>query len=158
MKKNPLRIIALLLLVIYSGMAVRSIAPFASKSESPVRTVIMECSGDCSRCGCAPERTASRTCCCWQKKMNRQCAGDGEHEECGMDANDHAKAPTIAILPCGSKTTVAFWGDNGDQLLQDQIIPPIILVEKNLACSRPKQLSSCYREPPDKPPKLSSLS
>lgn len=49
-----------------------TLSPFASAalhSKSFFNSVSRECSGDCRKCGCSAEKSASRSCCCWQKKQ-----------------------------------------------------------------------------------------
>lgn len=59
---------ALLLTVLYAGIALSPLAPFALKSARIAHAVTGECSGNCDIDGCPLESRINRTCCCWQKK------------------------------------------------------------------------------------------
>ena len=61
-------ITSLFLTTIYLLIVVCPLAPLAMQSKSVARAVTGECSGDCRIDGCSLERSAARTCCCWQKK------------------------------------------------------------------------------------------
>jgi hypothetical protein len=68
MKKLGRSITSLLLTAIYLLIVFTPLAPFAMQSKFIAHAVTGECSGDCRIDGCSPERSASHTCCCWQKK------------------------------------------------------------------------------------------
>lgn len=100
-----------ILLVLHLVMTVGPLAPLALDSKLIAHTLTGECTGDCSLCGCAPERSATRTCCCWQKKLRAR------HEEerqtpacCRKKSPESEKAPACSAPPCGSGKTIALWG------------------------------------------------
>lgn len=60
---------SLLLTLIYLLIVVSPLAPLAMQSKPVAHAVTGECSGDCRIDGCSLERSATHTCCCWQKKQ-----------------------------------------------------------------------------------------
>ena len=73
MRKTHPYISAFVLCVIY-GLIVLSplAAQMAMRSPVIAHALTDECAGECGLCGCAPERSASHTCCCWQKKLQQE--------------------------------------------------------------------------------------
>lgn len=156
MKKNLLRIIALIIMVIYSVLAVSSLAAFAAKPDLGARAASGECGGDCAECGCSPERSASHACCCWQKKRNSHCNNKEQSADCGMESDADTNEPVLTACPCGSKKILALWGENEYQLLPERFTAGLILLENALIPPDQELLVSRNCEPPDKPPELSS--
>jgi hypothetical protein len=117
--------ILLLLFAVYSLIALSPLAPLALKSPRLAHAITGECSGDCEICGCAPERRASRTCCCWKKKLRekrmaaRRTAGSpGPGHGCchkrmryGPDAEagerDAGSSVELRCTPCGGSGKAA---------------------------------------------------
>jgi hypothetical protein len=143
-------------MLIYSAMAVSPLAAFAAKSDRSARAVIGECSGDCAVCGCSPERSASHTCCCWQKKLTSHCNIEDHSAECGMETEPDTTVPVLSACPCGSNKMLPFWGENEYQLLPDQFTASLVLLEKPLFSPEQERLISRNCEPPDQPPELSN--
>jgi len=69
MKRSSRKIIALVMTAVYLLIMLAPLAPAALHSKVIAHALTGECSGDCRTCGCAPERSATRACCCWQKKL-----------------------------------------------------------------------------------------
>lgn len=68
MKRSYRSITSRLLIVIYLLIAFNPLTLSVMQSKLTTHAVIGECSGDCRIDGCSHERSASHTCCCWQKK------------------------------------------------------------------------------------------
>jgi len=69
MKRSHRYTTSLFMAVLYLLVTFSPLAPLAMHSKRVAHAVTGECSGDCGICGCAPERSAARACCCWQKKL-----------------------------------------------------------------------------------------
>ena len=54
---------------IYLLITLSPLASIGIQSKPFPQTITKECSGDCRTCVCSAERSASHTCCCWQKKL-----------------------------------------------------------------------------------------
>lgn len=55
--------------VVYLLLTFSPLVSIGMQSQPFLQAVSRECSGDCGRCGCSAERSSSRSCCCWQKKL-----------------------------------------------------------------------------------------
>jgi len=84
MRRSQRYITSLFMAVLYLLITGMPLAPLAMHSPRVAHAVTGECSGDCGICGCAPERSASRACCCWQKKLagEKVAAKPGEKSCC----------------------------------------------------------------------------
>lgn len=93
MKPSLRSITSLAMAVLYLLIIGLPLAPLAMHSRQVVHAVTGECSGDCSICGCAPERSAARACCCWQKKRAQErLAGSSGKSCCNKPAGkEHLK-------------------------------------------------------------------
>ena len=60
--------VALVLLLLYTGIALGPLSSIALKSPHVAHLSTGECSGDCDIDGCPLESRINRTCCCWEKK------------------------------------------------------------------------------------------
>jgi len=69
MKRSPRSITALAITVIYLLVSLTPLARAALHSGMIPLLLTAECTGDCRICGCSPERSAARACCCWQKRL-----------------------------------------------------------------------------------------
>ncbi|MDD2367607.1 MAG: hypothetical protein PHN84_15770 [Desulfuromonadaceae bacterium] len=58
--------------IIYTAALLSPLASVASQIGTDRYAIAKNCSGDCTKDGCSPERSISRTCCCWQKKLLRK--------------------------------------------------------------------------------------
>ena len=54
---------------VYLLLTLSPLVSIGMQSKPFFQALSRECSGDCRLCGCATERSASRSCCCWQKKL-----------------------------------------------------------------------------------------
>lgn len=68
MKRAPRYLISLVMTAIYLLVSLAPLATAALHSGMIAQVLTAECTGDCRVCGCSPERSAARACCCWQKK------------------------------------------------------------------------------------------
>lgn len=108
---------ATVLILLYMFIAMSPLAPISMHSSLIAHAVTGQCTGDCEIDGCAPERRASHTCCCWQKRVVTQipapqttgdcCSGNAssqptaEQSSCCVDAGqpDDQTCCTSAELP-----------------------------------------------------------
>jgi hypothetical protein len=154
-RKFPLQIIALLIIVSYSAMAISPLATFAAKSKIIARAVTGVCAGDCGSCGCSPEHSANHTCCCWKKKLQ----DDHEHEhthtaDCCKKKDHGSKTVLSCGCPCGSNKLLAFWnGETYEQLPYRFSADTPVFRSDCLSTLYRKRLTSRHGEPPDPPPK-----
>ncbi len=157
--KSPSRyIVAMLLTGIYCLILLTPLAPLSLKSPRLAHAITGECSGDCNICGCSLERSATRTCCCWQKKLQHE-QGQGENGEadCCKIAKKAKSGKTICTAPpCGSGKQFAFWsGEKLEQLPYRFSNCSMLVNEEILAPNRIGSLTSRSIPPPDPPPKIS---
>ncbi len=101
MRKCHRYITSLLLTTIYMIIAFCPLAPFAMQSKLIAHAVPGECSGDCKVDGCSLERSATHTCCCWQKK-NRLNDDHlrSKNEQCEIPAYQTAKTAVKGSSCC----------------------------------------------------------
>lgn len=151
------RNIAVLLLVIQILTGLSPLAALALDSPVIAHAVTGKCTGDCSLCGCAPERSAARTCCCWKKKLRERHEDDGEEvPSCCRKVHKEAdKIPVCSEAPCGSDTLFAFWGmESPESILSvTRIIQPVIHPETLIPLPL-SLLSGRSVDPPVPPPKI----
>jgi hypothetical protein len=158
---------AILQIVVMLLLQFSAVAPGLARSLNN-RTQLAHCSGDHARCGCSPERIASRSCCCFQSKRL-----DPEHNEpkpvkhscCKTEASaempdshddDDRLIPAISSIPCGSDSRfIAASAENikfiSPSLLCLTPVPTVALHFPN-DC---KTYTSRYLAPPDQPPEIS---
>lgn len=91
MKRFHQQSISFIMTAIYLLITISPLASIGTHSKPFQQTLSKECSGDCRRCGCAAERSASRACCCWQKKL--------AEERTKPPCEDHNSCPTASTLP-----------------------------------------------------------
>jgi hypothetical protein len=160
MKKSSRSIVALALAAIYLLITLSPLAPLALRSPHLAHAITGECVGDCDICGCSPEMRANHTCCCWQKKKQHQHDDDQEQSaDCCKKKQSSAKPVFTCGCPCGKDKTFAWWGANKVEQLPYRFAegqPP--LRESSLVSLNPGRLTSYYGDPPDPPPKLTTLS
>ena len=154
--------IALILTAVYLTIVMSPLAPLALHSPSIAHALTGECAGDCRICGCSPERSASRTCCCWQKKLKREEAEQADeaeqHDCCKRKKNRTAKV-IISEIPCGSAKLIALSGADQDELLPFHFIGSITGEPESIRAQLPRSdLSNRHVTPPDPPPEPSYLS
>lgn len=93
MKSSLTKSFSLLMSAVYLLITLSPFASAAFHSKSFFSSVSRECSGDCRKCGCSAEKSASRACCCWQKKQALA----------RKEQTAHASCPTGSKLPSESK-------------------------------------------------------
>ena len=164
MRKTHRHISAFVFCVIY-GLIVLSPLATQMAMRSPViaHALTGECAGECGLCGCAPERSASQTCCCWQKKLKlaHDIHDDQEQSDCCGSDKGAPKSKTVSISsrPCGSAKTMALMGVEQSDVLPFRFNQGPLAVERtSLIVPIPDCLADWLGEPPDPPPKLSILS
>lgn len=94
MKRYYRYITSLLLTNIYLLIVAGPLAPLAMQSKSVTHAVTGECSGDCRIDGCSSERSATHTCCCWQKKQREASAS---HNLSHSDVHDTSPPPSAEV-------------------------------------------------------------
>lgn len=157
--KVPSRhIIAGMLLAAYLMITVSPLAHLALGPATGPRAVIGECSSDCGICGCSPELMASRTCCCWQKRMkeNERHHGHEDHEAGHRKQERHTKTElSYGCCPCGSGKQIALWGAGKFELLPYQFLGDTPAPrEGSLSHHFQPRLTTRHDDPPDPPPRL----
>ncbi len=91
MKRFHLRSISFIMTAVYLLITLSPLASISSRSKPFLQVLAKECSGDCRLCGCSAERSASHSCCCWQKRLAADKAL--HHDE------DLKSCPTATALP-----------------------------------------------------------
>jgi len=151
---NRRHIAAVVLGVMYVMIALSPLATqLAMQSPLVAHAVAGQCAGDCSICGCSPERSASHTCCCW---LNKQQGHDDEPECCRKTHEEADGTPSFRnFSPCNSNGGVMVtWLDQSEIIPYNYILvrPPI-----NETANPPHGDTEPYERsipPPDPPPKV----
>lgn len=141
--------------MIYLLITMSPLAPLAFRPAAIAHAVTGECAGDCSLCNCSPERSASHTCCCWQKKQKHE--RDQELEQlpdcCRQMERD--TTPTLTCgSPCGDKHSPLFSGTERFEQLPftyNNSLPT--LNEETIASPEQNRPADHHDDPPDHPPK-----
>jgi hypothetical protein len=183
MKRSAYRNISLLMTAIYLLITVSPVSSFAFRSGFHPTTTAVGCSGDCKTCGCSAERSASHTCCCWQKKLalakkeaadthkscptatiktGSCCDKHDDHDqdnnaEIKVDNNSAKENETVSITacPCGNGKDLAFSvSENGQHMPFNFTSSTPDRTLTPITSLQPGRLDSRYSEPPDPPPKL----
>lgn len=164
MSKTHRYISAFVLCVLYGLIVLSTLAPLALRSAVIAHALTGECAGECGLCGCSPERSASRTCCCWQKKLRQEHSvrdDDQEQSDCCAENRDSGKIKTAAIssLPCGSGKTMALLGAEQTDILPFRFSQsPPAAAESPINVQTRHSWADWPGEPPDQPPKVVSWS
>jgi len=87
-------ITSLLMTAIYLLIVASPLAPLAMQSKSVAHAVTGECSGDCRIDVCSLERSAARTCCCWQKNRHEVIEA---HDLSHSDVHDTYPPPSAEV-------------------------------------------------------------
>ncbi len=151
--------VALILIAVHLTIVMGPLAPFAALRS---HALTGECAEDCMICGCSPERSASHTCCCWQKRVRRaeaEAVLNGEQHDCCKKKQHRPAGATISEHPCGSADMIALAGTDQDDLLPFHFAGPIIGEPESVHAQLPRgDLADCHVIPPDPPPETVSLS
>lgn len=160
MRSLPRCIPALVLVILYALIVISPLAPLALRSAVVAHALTGECAGDCSLCGCAPERSASHTCCCWQKGLQHEHDDKDEPDCCKkIHAEQNNKTVSFNSRPCNSSKNMALMGVEQGDVLPFRFNQGVLnVVETPLVESHPVCLADWPGDPPDPPPKLSFLS
>ena len=151
-------VVALVLTLIYLLITMSPLAPLALKSPRVAHAVTGECSGDCDICGCALDRRASQTCCCWQKKLKKE-HDHKQPSDCCKNKQKSGKPELKCNCPCGSGKHIALWGADKNEHIPCQFIAGIpFSFGTRLAGVYDNHLTSRYGDPPVPPPKLTDFS
>lgn len=159
MHRRPRYIAALVLVVLYALIVLGPLAPLAMQSPAIAHALTGECAGDCSACGCAPERSASHSCCCWQKKQ-QHCQDDHDEENepecCKKKHGENKKTASIKSRPCNSKKIAWVFGFNLDDTVYNYFNVVLFFTQSaSPGAGNPVCLADWISVPPDPPPKLS---
>jgi hypothetical protein len=158
MRSVPRYIPALVLTLLYAMIVMSPLAPLAMRSAIIAHAVTGECAGDCSICGCSTERSANRTCCCWQKKQQLVHGDEQDEPDCckKQHAENKNKTASIKTMPCSSGKSMVAWGAEQSDVLPYRFSLAFRSVhETALFTCNPASLSDRPGDPPDPPPKLS---
>jgi hypothetical protein len=129
---------ALFMTLLYLLMVFTPLTPLARQTQPAPHPLSVECSGDCGICGCSPERSASHTCCCWQKKLAlAKSRGEKSSRSCC------AKKAAAHAGPVATETEVRRHDDHHDcdtPALKRAAPEPGIAVISQSPCGSGKQL------------------
>lgn len=114
MVRLPRHIIAGVLTVIFLVIAMGPLSILAMRAYP--NDINVECTGDCDTCGCAPERMASHTCCCWQKKLKQGNRQNRQGTSCCKKSKDKTASIT-GTCRCGNNKRTVIWSNNGFEFL-----------------------------------------
>lgn len=148
--------IALVLILVH---ALSLAMPLASASSFGAGKVAI-CSGDCDLCGCAPLKSASRSCCCWlsKKKMSDHEQHSAEPLQCCQKERQETTLPSCSNLPCGVTYNQLAAVQSEPSLPPRQLsLPRVWFLEAPLPSSPADLPSDCYHEPPERPPEEQKL-
>ncbi|TAL15673.1 hypothetical protein EPN96_11895 [bacterium] len=116
------------------------------------------CMGNHELCGCAPERVAAKTCCCYRQE-EPSCCDSGQHESDEKSGQDRdSSLPGFYAAPCGDRAGFI----DSSQGKPDLFLPVVSRAETGewrvLSYSTHSETpAGRYPEPPDPPPKVASL-
>lgn len=149
---------ALVLATLYLLIVLSPLAPLAASPAVTLHALSGECSGDCSLCGCSAERSASHSCCCWQKKQ-RHDQDTGQHGPAcckNRQLKNQQETKSLTSPPCQSKKIAGFSGFDLEDMLYDHFHVLLSLTPPDSRGTRkPVSLTDRPGDPPDPPPKLS---
>ena len=154
MRKTCRSILVVSVLFIYCTIL---LIPYTSKvTNSKGFTIAFadECSGNCSLCGCAPERSASRICCCWQKKLhNRYVKEKQTGEDCHKQDQIPFSVTSCRTLPGGCGKFEAGWGGKSlECIVEFSTFDTACFLAEKQNNSTLLAYSDWKTEPPDPPP------
>jgi hypothetical protein len=125
------------------------------------------CCGNHVRCGCSPERIASRSCCCYLKGQVESalaekpaCCGKSASKEKVRGGSGDLERLTAALssIPCGNDSAIAPPTENVKFLgVYPSSVVPVAMIAGGFLSSYCSYLSR-YIDPPEPPPKPSLFS
>ena len=163
-RRSSRRLRAVILTTVYVLIVMSPLASLAMHSKVVTHAVTGECSGDCDICGCSPEKRANHTCCCAMKKQQTQTY---THEDddvgtavCCKKKPADKKGTIIACgCPCGSGKNATMATTGSSEVLPYQFSELFITPHSDTQFPIPNhRLTSRHGDPPDPPPRLSSIS
>ena len=152
----------LVIAILFSYCTLLSI-PFTSKVtnfKGITITFADECSGNCSLCGCAPERSASRVCCCWQKKLHSRPVKEKQTgDDCHKQNQIPSSVTSCRTLSGGCGKFAAGWGGKSLECIVEfsNFDTARYLAEKQYNTTL-LDYSDWKEEPPDPPPETTLFS
>ena len=151
---------ALLLIVIYAAMITAQLVPVSVRYSIIAHAVTGECVGNCTICGCSPEQSANRTCCCWKKKLQ---GGHGHERAQSADCcknKGHGNRPVLSCgCPCGGNKLLASWdGETFEQLPYRFSEDTLAFHADDLSTPYRYHLTDRHGVPPDPPPEFTIVS
>jgi hypothetical protein len=153
--------LAILLLVQFYA-----VAPGLARSLHHHATV-GQCTGDHVKCGCAAERIASRSCCCFQSKrvssaqLGKDCCKKPAQAERHLDKDGglDRSVPAFTSIPCGGDPAFSPTATESVKFLKPYLVHATsVPVFTGQYFSQHHSLISRYIDPPVPPPQLSTLS
>jgi hypothetical protein len=161
-KQSRRWMIAIAMAVIYLVISLSPLAPLAIYSKVVAHAVTGECSGDCDICGCSLESRANHTCCCAKKRQQQaHIHEDGEDGTADCCRKIPAKKKTIIACgcPCGSGKQAVLAASGISEVLPFHFTEQFTTPHTETTFTNLTQrLTSCFYDPPDPPPKLSTRS
>jgi hypothetical protein len=153
------RITATLMALAYFLIVLLPLAPAALHSKSVTHAVTGECSGDCKICGCSPESSARKTCCCAKKiQMKEQALEDADTPECCKKKQTQATVIRCGC-PCGERKQIALTGIGSFEVIPTGFSESFTQDHKETSFNTlPHRLTSRYVDPPEQPPQLNTIS
>lgn len=154
--------IAIILVVIYTLIIMAPLASSVMNSKTLAHALTGECTRDCATCGCSAESMATGTCCCMKKQQQAHVHND-DHDgtpDCDQKTPDRKQIVFASCgCPSGSREHAALSGSGTSELLPCYFTAPFIT-----PCTDTRfptltwRVTSFQGEPPDPPPKISTIS
>jgi len=158
MKKTCRSILVISVLIIYCTIF---LIPFATKVTDFKGVAVRfaeKCSGCCSMCGCAPERSAARACCCWQNKLhNRPVKEKHAADDCYKKTQTPFSVTNCSTLPGGCGKFIGEWcGKSLECIVESGYFDTTCFQAEKQYHTALLDYSDWKAEPPDPPPETSS--
>ena len=161
--KIPFRhLIAAGMAALYLTIIFSPLGQLAMHSKTVAHAVTGECVGDCDICGCSPQSRANHTCCCAKKK--KQLAhvheeGEDGTPDCCKKKPLEKKTVIACGCPCGSGKQATLSASSTSEVLPFHFSEQFSLPHTDTTFANPTyRLTSRLGDPPEPPPKLSSIS
>jgi hypothetical protein len=154
---------AVVQLVVLLIVQISTVAPGLARALQH-RALVGLCRGDHRICGCQPDRVAARSCCCFLNKRphpdRRSCCVDPARAgKLPSTAHDFDRStPALSSLPCGGDPSFTSYGMEPIKFIRPRQLQEIsVPVLATLRAPEIYRFLSRNGDPPDPPPKLSSL-
>jgi len=136
-------------------MAILLLQYYPIASHLGVKRAHPQCNGNHRQCGCAPERIASRTCCCFNHKP--ACCDKDQHHDEESIANKEKKPSSryFSTAPCGGSPKFITASLDKIKFMRQELpkLVPVVL-SVCFTASEQETFRNRFGEPPDHPPKL----